>query len=156
MTRDLPVLSLIAIACWLNGAQAAERQHCVPADIVLWGDGRHDDSTALNAWFAGDAAIWAESGAPVGAVIAGHSFRLSAAVYVHAGTGRRLDDFRMVWPERGETVAGGSIVSGRDPAKAPIVSGVRISGGDPGEGVPFEAPDAAPAGRDGQANCATS
>lgn len=156
MTRYRPFLYLVAIVCSLTGAHAGEPQHCVPADIVLWGDGRHDDTKALNGWLHGGNAIWAESGEPVGASIAGHSFRLSAAVYVSGGTGRRLDDFRMLWPERGEIVSGGSISSGSDPAQAPIVSGVKISGGDPGEGVPFDAPDAAPADRDDQASCATS
>jgi hypothetical protein len=151
----LPAFAMTAVLCGIP-AQAAEQQHCVPADIVLWGDGQHDDSKALNAWFAGGAAVWAESGAPVGASIAGRSFRLSAAVYVAGGTGRRLDDFHMLWPERGETVSGGSIVSGDDSTKAPIVSGVKISGGDPGEGAPFEAPDAAPAGQGDQASCAIS
>jgi hypothetical protein len=62
----------------------------------------------------------------------------------------------MVWPERSETVSGGSIVSGSDPAMAPIVSGVSIIGGDPGEGTPFEMPDAAPAGHEGRASCGIS
>jgi hypothetical protein len=137
-------------------AHAAEPQHCVRADIVLWGDGRHDDSAALNAWFGGAAAIWAESGEPVGAAIAGRSFRLSAPLYVSGGTGRRLEDFRMLWPQRGEIVSGGSIVSGSDPAQAPIVSGVQIIGGDPGEGAAFDAPDPAPAGPDARASCAIS
>ena len=156
MTRYRSLLCLIAIGCTLTAAHAAERQSCVLAQIVLWGDGRHDDTTALNAWLHGASAIWAESGEPVGAAIAGHSFRLSAAVYVRAGAARRLDGFRMVWPERGETVSGGSISSSSDPAQAPIVSGIRISGGDPGEGVPFDAPDAAPSGPDDEASCATS
>ncbi len=123
---------------------------------MLWGDGRHDDSAALTAWFQGADAIWAASGEPVGAAIQGRSFRLTAAVFVPGGTGRRLDDFRMLWPERGEIVSGGSIVSGSDPDTAPIVSGVTISGGDPGEGIPFDMPDAAPPGRDERANCAIS
>jgi len=157
--RDCCVAALLAMTCLLiisSPARAAEPQRCVPVDIVLWGDGRHDDSAALNAWFAGSAAIWADSGGPVGKAIAGHSFRLSAPVYVRGGTGRRLDEFRMLWPQRGEIVSGGSIVSGSDPANPPIVTGVSISGGDPGEGVPFDAPDAAPARSDDQASCATS
>ena len=77
--------------------RAAEPQHCVSAEIVLWGDGRHDDSAALNAWLGGADAIWAESGEPVGAAIAGHSFRLSAAVFVTGGSGRRLG---FVGPDR--------------------------------------------------------
>jgi hypothetical protein len=136
--------------------QAAEPQHCVRADIVLWGDGRHDDSAALNAWFRGADAIWAESGEPVGASIASHSFRLSAPVFVPAGTGRRLDAFRMLWPERGEIVSGGSIASGGDSDKAPLLSGIDIVGGDPGEAVPFDAPDIAPTNRDDQASCGIS
>ena len=131
------VIAHVIVSFALLPAQAAEPQHCVRAEIVLWGDGRHDDSAALNAWLGGAAAIWAESGEPVGAAIAGHSFRL-------------------LWPERGETVSGGSIVSGSDPAKPPIVAGVSISGGDAGEGVPFETPDDAPTGRDDQARCAIS
>lgn len=137
-------------------ARAAVSQHCVRAAIILWGDGRHDDSAALNAWFDGAAAIWAESGEPVGAAIAGHAFRLSAPLYVSGGTGRRLEDFRMLWPERHEIVSGGSIQSGGDPDAAPIVSGVSITGGDPGEGVPFDAPDAAGARHDDRASCAIS
>jgi hypothetical protein len=148
----------IAVIAALSFAPAAyaEPQHCVRAGIVLWGDGRHDDSAALNAWFGGEAAIWAESGEAVGASIAGRSFRLSAPLYVRGGTGRRLEEFRMLWPERGEIVSGGSIESGSDPDQAPIVSGVEIKGGDPGEGAPFDAPDAAPAGRDERASCAIS
>jgi hypothetical protein len=136
--------------------RAAEPQHCVRAEIVLWGDGRHDDSAALTAWLRGADAIWAASGEPVGAAIAGRSFRLTSAVFVPGGTGRRLEAFQFLWPERGEIVSGGSIVAGSDPDKAPIVSGVKISGGDPGEGKPFEMPDPAPAEPDPKASCAIS
>ncbi len=134
----------------------AAPQRCVRADIVLWGDGKHDDSAALNAWFGGLDAIWAASGEPVGGSIAGHAFRLSAAVYVPGGTGRRLEQFRMLWPERGETVSGGAILAGGDPDKAPITSAISIVGGDPGEGTPFETPDAGPARPDPEASCAIS
>lgn len=137
-------------------AWAAERQHCVRAGIVLWGDGRHDDTAALNAWLRGEDAIWAASGAPVGPSIAGHSFRLSAPVYVPGGTGRRLENFRLLFPEHGETVSGGTIVSGGDPEQAPAASGIGIVGGDPGEGIPFEMPDPVPAAANDQASCAIS
>src|SRR5271155_1778467 len=83
--RDCFVAALLAMTCLFiisSLARAAEPQHCLRPGIVLWGDGRHDDSAALNAWFSGAAAIWAESGEPVGASIAGHSFRLSAPLYV--------------------------------------------------------------------------
>ena len=144
---------LVALAPSLVRAQP---QHCERADIMLWGDGKHDDSAALNAWLRGEEAIWAQSGMPVGAAIIAHSFRLSAAIYVPGGTGRKLDDFRLLWPERGETVSGGTILAGTDSGKAPIVSGVAIVGGDAGEGKPFEAPDPAPADPEDQASCATS
>src|SRR5579863_6030077 len=101
--RDCVVAALLAMTCLFiipSPARAAEPQRCIPVDIVLWGDGRHDDSAALNAWFAGGKAIWAESGEHVGTSIAGHSFRLSAPIYVRGGTGRRLDEFKMLWPQR--------------------------------------------------------
>src|SRR5947208_528067 len=71
--RSASSLAAVAIAAVLSSvpAQAAEPQHCVRAEIVLWGDGRHDDSAALNAWFGGADAIWAESGVAVGPAIAG-------------------------------------------------------------------------------------
>lgn len=138
------------------GPVRAEPQHCVRAEIVLWGDGKHDDTHALNAWLRGEDAIWADSGRPVGSTISGRSFRLSAAVYVRAGTGRVLDKFRMLWPERGETVSGGTILSGGDPNEAPVMSGVEIVGGDPDEGKPFDLPDPVPARRDDLQSCATS
>ncbi len=156
MTRQLIILYALIGALALPPRLQAEPQHCVRAEIVLWGDGRHDDSAALNAWLRGTDAIWAESGEPVGPAIAGRSFRLSEAVFVPGGTGRRLDNFRMLWPESGEIVSGGSIASGGDPDKAPVVSGVDIVGGAPGEGVPYEAPDPDPAQRNPASSCATS
>jgi hypothetical protein len=156
MTRSLAVLRVLIGALALPASLAAEPQHCVPPAIILWGDGRHDDSVALNAWFRGADAIWAENGAPVGAIITGHSFRLSAPVFVRGGTGRRLDAFRLLWPERGEIVSGSMIVSGSDAAQAPILTGVDIVGGDPGEAVPFDAPDPAPTDRDDRGSCGIS
>ena len=135
---------------------AADAPQCARGDMVLWGDGRHDDTAALNAWLRGDTLVWAETGEPVGPVIADHSFRLSAAVYAVGGTGRTLERFRLFWPERGETVSGGTVMSGDDPDMAPAVSGVTIVGGDPGEGLPFDAPDIAPTARADPARCATS
>jgi hypothetical protein len=134
----------------------AGRQDCVRIPIVLWGDGRHDDTAALNAWLRGEDAIWADTGAPVGATVERHRFRLSSAVYVRAGTGRTLREFRMEWPERGEVVTGGTIAAGSDPDAAPVQSGVRVEGGDPGEGVPFEVPDPGPQQANRDASCAIS
>jgi hypothetical protein len=124
-------------------ASAKPAADCIHPAVVLWGDGRHDDTAALNAWLRGENALWGDSGAPVGAAIVGHDFRLSAAIYVTGGTGRMLDDFRLHWPERGETVTGGTIRAGADADQASVVSGVRIVGGDTGEGKAFDTPDPA-------------
>ncbi len=140
----------------LAAAARAAPQDCVRAEVILWGDGRHDDTAALSAWLKGADATWAATGKPVGGRIAGHSFRLSSAVYVAAGTGRQLEDFRFVWPERGEIVSGGAIDAGRDPDKPPAMTGVSIHGGDAGEGVPFELPDRRPGHHAGEASCAIS
>jgi hypothetical protein len=157
-SRNLRVLLLLVILGLAAPFPmlAAERQECVRAEIVLWGDGRHDDTFALNAWLRGEDAIWADSGAPVGATISGRSFRLTAAIYVRAGSGRTLHEFRMEWPERGEVVSGGTILAGDDPDSEPVMSGINIVGGDAGEGVPFEAPDHPPSNQHSEASCATS
>ena len=149
---------LFAVFLTFNQASAlaAETPQCARGDMVLWGDGTHDDTAALNAWLRGDNLVWAMTGEPVGEAIADRVFRLSSAVYVPGGTGRRLDRFRLVWPERGETVTGGTVRSGDDPEAAPIVTGVEIVGGDPGEGVPLETPDIARIDRSNPARCAVS
>jgi hypothetical protein len=148
--------AVLSLPTALAPAGAAVRQTCVRAEIVLWGDGGHDDTAALNAWLRGADAIWGQSGELVGDAIVGHRFRLSAAIYVPGGSGRRLEDFHLLWPERGETVSGGTIASGSDPDSAPDVSGVTIVGGDSGEGKPFDAPDPAVAQPNPDASCATS
>jgi len=147
---------LLAMTVPPRSALAAEGTRCARGDIVLWGDGRHDDTAALNAWLQGDNLVWAESGEAVGDGITGRSFRLSAAIYVPGGTGRRLESFRLVWPERGETVTGGTVRAGDDPDLAPLLSGVEIVGGDPGEGVPIDTPDVSPHDRRDPARCAVS
>jgi hypothetical protein len=147
---------LFAISLAVSPALGADRPRCAGGDIVLWGDGRHDDTAALNAWLRGDDLVWAETGEPVGEAITGRVFRLSSAIYVLGGTGRRLDSFRLVWPERGETVTGGSVLAGQDPDQPPIVSGVEIAGGDPGEGLPIDTPEIAPRDRRDPARCAVS
>ena len=158
VARGCVVTALLAtiVLAGLHAAVAAEAQDCVRAETVLWGDGKHDDTRALNAWLQGDGAIWADSGVPVGAAIIGRSFRLSAAIYVRAGTGRMIESFNLLWPERAETVSGGTIRAGDDPDQAPVMSGIEIVGGDPGEGKPIDLPDPAPARRDDQESCATS
>jgi hypothetical protein len=153
-----PSYSWIAFAAFLafSPAYAAEAPHCARGDMVLWGDGEHDDTAALSAWLRGDNLVWAMTGEPVGEAIADRVFRLSSVIYVPGGTGRRLDRFRLVWLERGETVTGGSVRSGDDPDAAPVVTGVEIVGGDPGEGVPLETPDIARIDRVNPARCAVS
>jgi len=147
---------LLAIIAPWGPILAAEPPRCVRGDMLLWGDGGHDDTVALNAWLRGEDLAWAETGEPVGEAIAGHVFRLSSAIYVPGGTGRRLDSFRLVWPERGETVSGGSVRAGEDPDQPPVLNGVEIAGGDPGEGVPIETPEIAPRDRRDPARCAVS
>ena len=126
MGRVLLLIALlwIAVPAW-SPAPAAEPPQCARGDMVLWGDGRHDDTAALNAWLRGDNLVWAETGEPVGAAIADRTFRLSAAVYAVGGARRKLERFRLIWPERGETVSGGTVMSGDDPNTGPAVSGVR-------------------------------
>jgi hypothetical protein len=151
------ILIVLAIAAVLGHAPArADEQRCVRTENILWGDGRHDDTVALNAWLRGEDAVWAISGEPVGAAIAGRSFRLSAAIYVIGGTGRSLEDFRLLFPERTETVAGGTIRAGSDPDQPPASAGVQITGGDSSEGIPFETPDPAPVRADDKASCPIS
>jgi hypothetical protein len=149
---------LLATTCsaWFAAAATAEPQDCVRAEVILWGDGKHDDTAALSAWLRGASATWAMTGKPVGAHIVGRSFRLSSAVYVSAGTGRRLDDFRLLFPERGESVSGGTIIAGNDPNKPPTMSAISIRGGDAGEGVPFDLPDPKPGRHPSQSSCAIS
>ena len=130
---------VVALLLALPQAAGSAPAKCTP--LLLWGDGRHDDTLALNAWFRGDDVLWAETGKAVGPAITGRTFRLSAAVYVSAGTDRSLERFRLTWPERGETVAGGAIRTGGEPAGEPVLTGVSIVGGDSGEGVPFDAAD---------------
>jgi len=154
--RLLSFLFAAFLALLQTPVLAAEPPQCARGDMVLWGDGVHDDTAALNAWLRGDSLVWATSGEPVGEAIANRVFRLSSAIYVPGGTGRELEHFRLVWPERGETVTGGSVRSGEDPDQAPVVSGIEIIGGDPGEGVPLETPEIARTDRSNPTRCAVS
>src|SRR5438874_1207776 len=149
------LVSCLLVLSFVIPAQA-EEQRCVRTQNILWGDGRHDDTVALNAWLRGEDAVWADSGRSVGAAIAGRSFRLASAIYVIGGTGRSLSDFRLLFPERGETVTGGTIRAGIDPDGPPLSTGVSIVGGDSGEGVPFQAPDPAPIRAEEKAGCPIS
>lgn len=150
------VLLMAATACGAAFPAYTAPQDCVRVPVVLWGDGRRDDTAALNAWLRGHDAIWADTGAPVGAAIRDRSFRLSSAIYVNAGTGRILHNFRMEWPEHGQIVTGGTIAAGDDPDAPPLQSGVTIIGGGPSDGVPYTVPDPEPAQAGSEASCAIS
>ena len=139
-----------------GSAAAGERGKCAPGDAVLWGDGVHDDTAGLNAWLRGETVAWAQTAEPVGSEIADRSFKLGEAVYVRAGTDRTLLRFRFVWPERGEVVSADSLATGTDPDQEPTAANLHIIGGDPSEGVAFDAPNPAPRERDNPAHCLTS
>jgi hypothetical protein len=143
----LAVLLLTVIAA-MPPAVADDASKCAGKIFVLWGDGKHDDSAALNAWFRGDAVIWGGSGRSVGPQIADRVFRLSSAVYIPSGTGRTIAHFQFVWPERKELVAGGTIASGGDPDRPPVATGLTKIGAGPGEGVPYPSKTPKPATAD--------
>ena len=130
----------LALLAGLAPAPAGAHPDCRPMPLVLWGDGRHDDTVALNAWFCGDRVIWADTGKPVGAEIAGRIFKLSAAIYVPGGTGRTITHFHFVWPWTHEEVTGGTIAAGTNPDRPAVANGIRRSGGDSLEGIPYPAP----------------
>ena len=104
---------------------------------MLWGDGKHDDTAALNAWFRGDAVVWRQNGRSVGPQIGDRVFRLTAPIYISSGTDRSIDHFKFLWPERREVVAGGTIVTGADPDRPPVATGITKIGARPNEGVPY-------------------
>jgi len=66
------IVGWVAFAAFLafSPAYAAEAPHCARGDMVLWGDGEHDDTAALSAWLRGDNLVWAMTGEPVGEAIA--------------------------------------------------------------------------------------
>jgi hypothetical protein len=148
---------LLAALFALASAKAEEQQSKCPAGPhLLWGDGEHDDTAALNAWFRGETVIWAQTHEPIGAEITDRTFLLSSVVYISSGTGRRLERFRMVWPERQEIVSGGTIRSGDDPDQPPVAEGVTTIGADPDEGVPYEGPATEPLDHGVPRHCLTS
>ena len=148
--------TLLAALLALAAAKAEEPSKCDAAPHLLWGDGEHDDTAALNAWFRGETVIWAQTHETVGSEIADRTFLLSSVVYISSGTGRKLERFRMVWPERQETVSGGTIRSGDDPDQPPVAEGVTTIGADPDEGVPYEGPATEPVDHGVPRHCLTS
>ena len=148
--------TLLAALLALSAAKGEEQSKCPAGPRLLWGDGEHDDTAALNAWFRGETVIWAQTHEPIGAEITDRTFLLSSVVYISSGTGRRLERFRMVWPERQETVSGGTIRSGDDPDQPPVAEGVTTIGADPDEGVPYEGPPSEPLDHGIPRHCLTS
>ena len=148
------LLLLVVVA--IPPAIAEERSDCAAAPAVLWGDGEHDDTAALNAWFRGDKVAWAETHEPVGAEIADRTFLLSSTLYVSGGTGLQLDHFRMIWPSRNEVVSGGTITTGNDPDAEPRTEGITMVGANSDEGVPYKAPDREPREHGIPKHCLTS
>jgi hypothetical protein len=153
----LPIAAVV-LSAWLglSSGAAEEQSKCAAAPHLLWGDGAHDDTAALNAWFRGETVIWAQTHEKVGTEIADRTFLLSSVVYISGGTGRKLERFRMVWPERQEIVSGGTIRSGDDPDKPPVAEGVTTIGADPDEGVPYQSPDPEPLDHGVPRHCLTS
>ena len=150
------LIVLLAAMPMLRPAAAADDSKCPAKLSVLWGDNRHDDTAALNAWFRGDPVVWAQTGRSVGPEISGHMFRLSAPIYISSGTGRRIDGFQFVWSDHKELVAGGTIVAGTDPNAAPVATGLTKIGAGPNEGVPFHSPTPKPANPDRDTSCLVS
>ncbi len=148
--------AVLAMLVALSAATAEEPSKCAAAPHLLWGDGEHDDTAALNAWFQGETVIWAQTHDPVGEEITDRTFLLSSAIYISSGTGRKLERFRMVWPERKEIVSGGAIVAGNDPDQPPVADGITKIGADPDEGVPYETPDPEPREHGIPKHCLTS
>jgi hypothetical protein len=156
MSWRLFAASLLFLAIVMPSALAAEKPDCEAAGLALWGDGKHDDTKALNAWFKGDRVVWAQTGRAIGPEIAGHDFLLSATVYIPSGTGRRFERFQMIWPARRERVSGGTILTGNDPDKPAVVDGIVKIGAGPDEGVPYDAPPPKPVTRDVPESCLVS
>jgi hypothetical protein len=153
----IPIATALLVALVaLSPAEAEEQSKCAAAPSALWGDGEHDDTAALNAWFRGETVIWAQTHEAVGAEIADHNFLLSSTVYIHSGTGRKMERFQMVWPHRNEVVTGGTIATGNDPDGQPVADGITKINADPDEGVPYKTPDPEPLDHGIPKHCLTS
>ena len=152
----LVAAALFAALTALASAKAEEPSKCAAAPHLLWGDGEHDDTAALNAWFRGETVVWAQTHEKAGAEITDRTFLLSSTVYVSGGTGLRLDHFRMIWPWRKEVVSGGTITTGYDPNAEPRTEGIAMVGADPDEGVPYESPAPEPLDHGVPRHCLTS
>ena len=149
-------LGLLAALIVVSPAAAEEPSDCAVAPPALWGDGEHDDTAALNAWFRGETVVWAQTHEVVGSKITDRRFLLSATVYVHGGTDRKMERFQMLWPHRDEVVSGGTILTGGDPKEPPTVDGIPKVNADPDEGVPYDGPGIEPHEHGIPKHCLTS
>lgn len=150
------LLLLIAVLAAAPPCRAAEDGKCGSRLYVLWGDGKHDDTQALNAWFRGDAVVWGDSGRTVGAQIAGRVFLLSSAIYISSGSDRRIEHFEFFWPQRQERVSGGTIVASPDPNQPPVATDLTKIGSGPNEGVPYHSPPPPPTRNADRTGCLVS
>jgi hypothetical protein len=146
----------VVLIATVSPAGAEDQSKCSAAPPVLWGDGEHDDTEALNAWFRGEPVVWAQTREAVGSEIADRSFLLSSTVYIHGGTGRKMERFRMVWPWRDEVVTGGTIAAGNDPDDEPVADNITKVNADPDEGVPYDGPELEPHEHGIPKHCLTS
>ena len=150
------VIFLVVLIATVSPAGAEDQSKCSAAPPVLWGDGEHDDTAALNTWFRGETVLWAQTREAVGSEIADRSFLLSSTVYIHGGTGRKMERFRMVWPWRDEVVTGGTIAAGNDPDDEPVADNITKVNADPDEGVPYDGPELEPHEHGIPKHCLTS
>jgi hypothetical protein len=148
--------ALVAVLIVVSPAAADEQSKCAAAPPVIWGDGEHDDTAPLNAWFRGETVVWAQTHEMVGSEIADRSFLLSSTLYIHGGTGRKMERFRMFWPHRNEVVTGGTIAAGKDPDGDPVADGITKVNADPDEGVPYDGPKLEPTEHGIPRHCLTS
>jgi len=156
MILKFAAVFLTALISVFSPAHAEDQSRCSATPPVLWGDGEHDDTAALNAWFRGETVLWAQTHEAVGSEIADHSFLLSSTVYIHGGTGRKMERFRMVWPHRSEVVTGGTIAAGNDPDGEPVADNITKVNADPDEGVPYDGPKPEPTEHGVPRHCLTS
>jgi hypothetical protein len=156
MMMQFAAVFLAVLIATVSPAGAEDQSKCSAAPPVLWGDGEHDDTAALNAWFRGETVLWAQTHEAVSSEIADRSFLLSSTVYIHGGTGRKMERFRMVWPWRDEVVTGGTIAAGNDPDGEPVADGITTVNADPDEGVPYDGPKLEPHEHGVPKHCLTS
>jgi hypothetical protein len=148
--------ALLALLAATAPAWADEESKCAAAPLVLWGDGEHDDTAALNSWFRGETVLWAQTQETVGSEISDRRFLMSSTLYIHGGTGRKMERFQMVWPQRNEVVSGGTIAAGDDPDGEPVADGITKVNADPDEGVPYDGPELEPHEHGIPKHCLTS